>query len=95
MGLSQTLRFIVGHPMNRGEPVAALARFVSWQIRSHLRDEVVVDWIDGAKLAVRRGGMTGATGNIYCGLHEYVDILSVERLHHPPRSECLSKNDRR
>lgn len=76
MGLSQTLRFIVGHPMNRGEPVAALARFVSWQIRSRLRDEVVVDWIDGAKLAVRRG-MTGATGNIYCGLHEYVDMRFV------------------
>ena len=93
MRLSQTPCFIVGHPMNRGEPVAALARFVSWQIRSRLQYEVVVDWIDGAKLAVRRE-MTGATGNIYYGMHEYVDTLPVERLHHPLRAECLSKNDR-
>ena len=73
MGLSQTIRFILGHPMNRGRPVAALARFAVWQVRSRLQDEVIVDWIDGARLAVRRG-MTGATGNIYCGLHEYVDM---------------------
>lgn len=76
MGLSQTIRFILGHPMNRGRPVAALARFAAWQVKSHLQDEVIVDWIDGAKLAVRRG-MTGATGNIYCGLHEYVDMSFV------------------
>lgn len=38
-----------------------------------MQDEIVVDWIDGARLAVRRG-MTGATGNVYCGLHEYVDM---------------------
>ena len=76
MALNETLRFILHHPMNKGRPIAALARFASWQIRSRLQDEVVVDWIDGAKLAVRRG-MTGATGNIYCGLHEYVDMRFV------------------
>jgi FkbM family methyltransferase len=84
MGLSQTVRFILGHPINRGRPVAALARFAAWQVRSRLRDEVIVDWIDGAKLVVRRG-MTGATGNIYCGLHEYADMAFVLHL--------LRKND--
>lgn len=79
MGLSQTIRFILGHPMNRGRPVAALARFAAWQVRSRLQDEVIVDWIDGAKLVVRRG-MTGATGNIYCGLHEYADMAFVLHL---------------
>lgn len=76
MSLNQTLRFILAHPMNRGRPVAALARFAKWQFQSRLQDEVIFDWIDGAKLAVRRG-MTGATGNIYCGLHEYVDMRFV------------------
>lgn len=76
MGLSQTLKFILGHPMNRGRPISALARFAKWQVRSRLQDEVIFDWVDGAKLAVRRG-MTGATGNIYCGLHEYVDMRFV------------------
>jgi FkbM family methyltransferase len=32
-----------------------------------------VEWIEGAKLIVKRG-MTGATGNIYCGLHEFVEM---------------------
>lgn len=76
MGISQTVNFILRHPMNRGRPFSALARFARWQIQSRLQNEVVVDWISGAKLAVRRG-MTGATGNIYCGLHEYVDMRFV------------------
>ena len=76
MGISQTVNFILSHPMNRGRPFSALARFAKWQIQSRIQNEVVFDWIDGAKLAVRRG-MTGATGNIYCGLHEYVDMRFV------------------
>src|SRR4029077_6652553 len=31
-------------------------------------------WIAGQHLAVR-GGMTGATGNIYVGLNEFVDMM--------------------
>lgn len=56
--------------------MAAVARFAGWQLRSRLAGEIVVDWIDGAKLVVRRG-MTGATGNIYCGLHEFVEMAFV------------------
>lgn len=62
--------------MNKGRPISTLVRFAKWQMQSRLRDEVIFDWIDGAKLAVLRG-MTGATGNIYCGPHEYVDMRFV------------------
>jgi len=62
--------------MNRGRPVAAIARFTRWQLQSRLSDEVILDWLGGVKLAVRRG-MTGATGNVYCGLHQYVDMTFV------------------
>lgn len=55
MGLSQTLRFILGHPMNRDRPISTLARFAKWQVHSRVQDEVIFDWIDGAKLAVRLG----------------------------------------
>jgi FkbM family methyltransferase len=71
--LDAILGFILSHPMNRGRPVAALARFADWQLRSRISPEVVVPWIGGARLAVRRG-MTGATGNIYCGLHEFTEM---------------------
>lgn len=76
MGLSKTLHFILNHPMNRGRPISALARFARWQVQCRLRQETVFNWIGGSKLVVRRG-MTGATGNIYCGLHEYVDMQFV------------------
>lgn len=79
MGLSQTLKFILGHPMNRGRPVATLARFAKWQLMSRLRDEVMFEWFNGARLVVRNG-MTGATGNVYCGLHEYADMAFVLHL---------------
>jgi FkbM family methyltransferase len=79
MSLNRTLRFILGHPMNRGRPISTLYRFAKWQLQSRLEDEVIFEWIDGAKLVVQRG-MTGATGNIYCGLHEYADMAFLLHL---------------
>ena len=61
--LIDTLRFVTTHPLTRHARIAALARFASWQVRSRLREELVVPWVHSTKLAVRRG-MTGATGNI-------------------------------
>lgn len=68
-----TLSFIANHPLSRGDRVGAFARFARWQIASRLRAEVETPWIGGARL-VARHGMTGATGNIYCGLHEFADM---------------------
>jgi FkbM family methyltransferase len=74
--LLDTIRFITQHPLTRDRPVAALGRFARWQVVSRLREEVIVTWIDDARLAVRNG-MTGATGNVYCGLHEFADMAFV------------------
>lgn len=68
-----TLQFIARHPLSSQRPLAAFWRYARWQIESRLRNEVEFDWVNGAKLVVRRG-MTGATGNIYCGLHEFEDM---------------------
>ena len=82
MTLASTLRFIMQHPMNRQEPFSAVARFAWWQIVSRIRSEVEFEWINGSKLITKRG-MTGATGNIYCGLHEYVDMSFLLHLLRP------------
>lgn len=82
MGLYSTIRFITGHPLNKGRPIAAIGRFVKWQIRSRINDEITVDWVDGTKLVVKRG-MTGATGNVYCGLREFADMAFVIHLLRP------------
>src|SRR6185295_2090869 len=52
----------------------AWRRFLAWQISSRLLPEVVVPWVHGLRLGARRG-MTGATGNIYAGLHEFHDMM--------------------
>jgi FkbM family methyltransferase len=74
-----TLSFILNHPLGRLHPLAALKRFARWQTISSFHDETIIDWIDGAVLCVKRG-MTGATGNIYCGLHEFVDMAFLLHL---------------
>ncbi|HVO47240.1 MAG TPA: FkbM family methyltransferase [Steroidobacteraceae bacterium] len=73
----QMLLGIIRHPLNRGRPLSALARFARWQIGSRLLGgPVAVPFAGNTRLLVARG-MTGATGNIYCGLHEFEDMAFV------------------
>ena len=51
-----------------------------WQIGSRLvNGAVVCDFVNGSCLVVQRG-MTGATGNVYAGLHEFEDMAFVLHL---------------
>ncbi|MDR3568438.1 MAG: FkbM family methyltransferase [Syntrophobacteraceae bacterium] len=63
--------------MNRGRALFALSRYLRWQVGSRLvPGAVAVPFVDGTRLLVEPG-MTGATGNIYCGLHEFADMAFV------------------
>lgn len=67
----RTLVFVRAHPLNRGRPLRALGRYLRWQLVSRLSlGPVAVPFVGATRLLVRRG-MTGATGNVYCGLHEF------------------------
>jgi FkbM family methyltransferase len=74
MGLRDISAFFSQHELTRSDRIGAWRRFLGWQIASRLQPEVIVPWIHGVRLAVRRG-MTGATGNIYAGLHEFPDMM--------------------
>lgn len=55
----------------------ALGRVLRWQIGSRLAPgPVAVPFVDSTRLLVARG-MTGATGNWYCGLHEHCEMAFV------------------
>lgn len=83
--LLQTLRYITSHPINQKNRWAAIRDFVRWQAGSRLlKLPVLFDWIQGTKLVVENGE-AGLTGNVYTGLHEFVDMAFV--LH------CLGPND--
>jgi FkbM family methyltransferase len=80
MPLLNTLHFILEHPLNRGRRVAALRRFAAWQVGSRLRSgPTPMEFVDGMHLLVSPG-QTGATGNIYGGLHEVAEMAFVLHL---------------
>lgn len=77
MSLIRTARFILSHPLNRGHALAALRRFVNWQIGSRfVPGAVACNWVNGSRFLVARGE-TGLTGNVYTGLHEFADMAFV------------------
>ena len=74
MPVLKTLRYLVDHPLNRKNKVDAIVKFFRWQIGSRLIvGDVVCNWINNSKF-IARAGEEGITGNIYCGLHEFVDM---------------------
>lgn len=77
MSLLNTYRFIAGHPLTRGRKIDAIKRWLRWQFGSRVLGwSVVVPFVGETRL-LAKPGMTGATGNIYCGLHEFEDMAFV------------------
>ncbi len=67
-------RFISRHSLTRDHQLAAWLRFIRWQIGSRfLKHPLIIPWVGQTKLVVERG-MVGATGNLYCGLHEFEEM---------------------
>ena len=72
--LSNFSRFISRHSLTRDHQLAAWLRFIRWQIGSRfLNYPLIIPWVGQTKLIIERG-MVGATGNLYCGLHEFEDM---------------------
>lgn len=77
MNLYKTSSYIWNHPLNRKDRLAAISRFVKWQLASRvLGQPVLLPFIDDTVLLIEPG-MAGATGNWYCGLHEYWEMSFV------------------
>lgn len=77
MILINIIKTIVTHPLNRKNKVLAILNFLRWQMVSRLSlregEGVINNWVNGSKL-IAYSGETGATGNIYLGLHEFQDM---------------------
>ncbi len=72
--LGRTHRFFRGRAIGGRQPAACCGRWLRWQIGSPLLPyPVEVAWVEKSRLVMERG-MTGATGNFYCGLHEFPDM---------------------
>jgi FkbM family methyltransferase len=70
-------RFVWNHPLNSNQRWAAIRRVLCWQLASRLMaGPIAFPFVEASKLFAVRG-MTGATGNWYCGLHEVEDMAFV------------------
>lgn len=70
----RTFGFINNHPLASRSLFKAYCKFFVWQIKSSLtKDLIVMPFIAGVSFWVKKG-LTGATGNIYTGLHEFEDM---------------------
>lgn len=74
MGILKTLNFISNHPLNRNNKTRAIIKYLKWQISSLLSSyQIIYPFTEKSKLIISKG-MTGATGNLYCGLHEFSEM---------------------
>ncbi|MDF0603754.1 FkbM family methyltransferase [Psychromarinibacter sp. C21-152] len=71
------LKLLLQHPLNAKGRTAALTRFLRWQIGVRLLPVPHLMPFVGDTCLVMERGMTGATGNWYCGLHEASDMAFV------------------
>lgn len=68
------MRWVANQPLNSKGRLRALWKFVRWQVGSRIvPGPVAVPFVDRTRLLVGPG-MTGATGNLYAGLHEFDDM---------------------
>ena len=62
------------HPLASKHKLKAYFKFVKWQISQALKPGVrKISFAGNTSLLVKKG-MTGATGNIYFGLHEFEEM---------------------
>jgi hypothetical protein len=73
--IKRTLGFIFSHPLGKRHPLKSLFRFMLWQLQSSLSPAklIIKHYVAQVKFYAKKG-LTGITGNIYTGLHEFSDM---------------------
>lgn len=72
--LKRTFTFIHQHPFASRYLFRAYTEFFRWQFQSAFnKDFIVKPFVGDVKFWAKKG-LTGITGNIYCGLHEFEDM---------------------
>ncbi len=70
-GIKRTTNFINHHPLAKKHLILAYAKLFSWQIRSRIvRKLLKIPFIEETHFLAKKR-LTGITGNIYTGLHEF------------------------
>jgi FkbM family methyltransferase len=74
MAILHTFKLLVKHPLTQKRKLKTVFKFIAWQLLSKILPyPIIYNFTTKAKLIVAKG-MTGATGNLYVGLHEFEDM---------------------
>lgn len=72
--LKRTIGFLSSHPLAKRHLLKSLYRLLMWQLKSRIHQGLVVmPFVNGTEFWAKKG-LTGITGNIYTGLHEFNDM---------------------
>ena len=73
--IKRTFGFIFKHPFAKKHTLKAIFRLLIWQIQSRSQPSKfwVKHYLQGTRFYARKG-LSGITGNIYSGLHEFNDM---------------------
>jgi FkbM family methyltransferase len=82
--IKRTFTFLFRHPLGKRHPIRTFLRFVIWQLQTLLFPSklIVKSFITPVKFYASKG-LTGITGNIYSGLHEFEDMTFLLRFLRP------------
>lgn len=67
---------LINHPLNKKNKINTIIYFLFWQFKLRIANpkELKVQYTERSKFYVKKG-RTGLTGNLYCGLHEFEDMM--------------------
>ena len=74
MRLLNILKYIMSHPLIRRNKIGGILRFIKWQLTFRFSPYPILYPFTKKSTLIIKKGMTGATGNLYCGLHEFTDM---------------------
>ena len=79
--IKRTFGFILTHPLGKRHVARCLLNFLIWQSQSNLYPTklIIKHFIKPVRFYARKG-LTGLTGNIYTGLHEFDDMMFLLHL---------------
>lgn len=78
--LAGSISYIGRHPVGRRDPLGTVLRIARWQASMRFTPGLQqAKWVNDSRLLVRRG-MTGVTGNLYYGLHEFAEMSFIALL---------------
>lgn len=74
MNIFTLIKYITQHPLNKNRKWKSIIELIKWQINCKLNNHKVLIPFGEKSTLICWKGLTGATGNLYCGLHEFSDM---------------------